>query len=323
MLVGVALGVAAWLVAAPWLQPLRVDQPTHDFGRVTAGQRPEHVFTVRNVGRSPRRLTGSYTDCGCVAAKLSDMLVRPGGAVRYSVRFDPEGYRGEVRKHVRLDHDGLGGPLRMSLRADVDSVLWCEPAVADFGLVEAGKTSSAMVRIRNPHHHRIESVRWDSTAPGRISAQINRPDGADGDLTIELVAERLMLGPLAESGELDAGLPGLPPLKLSLQGRCHSPYPISDEALIFGFVQRNETAVRTVRIDGLLPEQVAGIHTSLPDEVIALSVASSPAGTILTAGLTAQKLAAGPFSGEVVLRLADDRVGELRLAVLGSVVPDR
>ncbi|MBM4092928.1 MAG: DUF1573 domain-containing protein, partial [Planctomycetes bacterium] len=59
---------------------VRVDNPTHDFGRMDPLTERSHTFVIRNIGDAPLRLEQGPTTCKCTLSGLSNRHVLPGAA---------------------------------------------------------------------------------------------------------------------------------------------------------------------------------------------------------------------------------------------------
>ncbi len=62
-----------------WAQAkISVDSTTHNFGTVTQGQTPRHIFIIKNTGTSPLIINSVDASCGCVTADYSKSPILPG-----------------------------------------------------------------------------------------------------------------------------------------------------------------------------------------------------------------------------------------------------
>ncbi len=97
-----------------------VDQPTHDFGRVTEGDKISHVFTIRNGGDAPLVVESVKTSCGCTAAVIKDKTVPPGGRTEVRLTVDTTNRTGQQHKTADvLTNDPKTPRARLEIQADV------------------------------------------------------------------------------------------------------------------------------------------------------------------------------------------------------------
>jgi hypothetical protein len=86
-------------VSAPRIQ---VEEPIHDFGRLTAGQKREHEFLVTNAGNAPLEISQVRTSCGCTTMGDWDRRIQPGATGRIPIRFDTANFTGSIQRTVTL-----------------------------------------------------------------------------------------------------------------------------------------------------------------------------------------------------------------------------
>lgn len=107
---------------------LVIEPPSHDFGKVTEGQRLTHVFVVKNTGGQPLEIGAVQPSCGCTAAVLAEKVVAPGGSTRIEVAFDTRGRLGKNRKTIRVrSNDPDSQSTELVFTADVEALLAFEP----------------------------------------------------------------------------------------------------------------------------------------------------------------------------------------------------
>ena len=73
-----------------------------DFGKVTRGEKPTHIFTVKNGGEGDLIITGLNESCDCIEASISTSLIQPGGSAEITVSYDTTDYAGKDEKHFHI-----------------------------------------------------------------------------------------------------------------------------------------------------------------------------------------------------------------------------
>jgi len=83
------------------LQPkLLVSEEEWDFGKVTQGEKPTHIFMVKNEGEGDLVITGVKGCCPCIEVSISSNLIKPGESAELKVSYDTTDYVGKDEKHV-------------------------------------------------------------------------------------------------------------------------------------------------------------------------------------------------------------------------------
>ncbi len=129
-------------------------QTSRDFGRIKQGEVVSHEFTFRNAGNSVLVVKNVSTSCGCAAALVSRKEIPPGGEGKIKVTFDSRGYAGKVIKYVYLESNDPENPRQeLTITAEVETGpaprIELEPYNLDLGLVLAGESSEAIIKVKN------------------------------------------------------------------------------------------------------------------------------------------------------------------------------
>jgi len=79
-----------------------VSEEEWDFGKVTRGEKPTHIFTVKNGGEGDLIIEGLKESCACIEASISTTLIQPGGSAELTVSYDTTDYVGKDEKHLHI-----------------------------------------------------------------------------------------------------------------------------------------------------------------------------------------------------------------------------
>lgn len=79
-----------------------VDKETHDFGKITQGEKVSHSFKFRNTGGSDLVISSAQGSCGCTVPSYPKKPIPPGGEGNIDVVFDSNGKSGKVSKTVTV-----------------------------------------------------------------------------------------------------------------------------------------------------------------------------------------------------------------------------
>ena len=124
---------------------------THDFGKITHADRPEHRFTIRNTSGDTVRLVSVRASCGCTAAVVSGGTMPPGGASTVDVRFTPiRSTNGHVSKTISVYTEN--DPQKMYLlriEAEVFSAFTATPEKAELDTMITRNVATAVITLTN------------------------------------------------------------------------------------------------------------------------------------------------------------------------------
>lgn len=79
-----------------------VSEEEWDFGKVIQGEKPTHIFIVKNVGEGDLIIESLKESCACIEASISTTLIRPGESAELEVSYDTTDYVGKDEKHVHI-----------------------------------------------------------------------------------------------------------------------------------------------------------------------------------------------------------------------------
>lgn len=85
------------------LQPkLLVSEEEWDFGKVTRGEKPTHIFIVKNGGEGDLIIEGLKGSCPCIETSISTNRIKPGESAELKVSYDTTDYVGKDEKHLHI-----------------------------------------------------------------------------------------------------------------------------------------------------------------------------------------------------------------------------
>lgn len=89
--------------AEPGSAPVMVfAEQTHDFGKITQGEKVSYSFTFKNAGGSDLVISSAQGSCGCTVPSYPHTPVKAGETSKIDVVFNSEGKSGLVQKTVTL-----------------------------------------------------------------------------------------------------------------------------------------------------------------------------------------------------------------------------
>jgi hypothetical protein len=145
--------------------------PVHDFGKVVRGRPVEHVFLVRNSGRSPARVLRVLLTPPLVATRLPG-AISAGGEGAVGVRLDTTKLSGMFEGEVAVFLEGSEQPASFGLRGRVVGSVEVSPRPALFASAVRGDRKTAEVELVNHEPEPLRIERVESASP-RFTTQVD------------------------------------------------------------------------------------------------------------------------------------------------------
>ncbi len=79
-----------------------VSEEEWDFGKVIQGEKPTHIFIVKNGGEGDLIIEGVKESCACIEVSISTTLIQPGESAELKVTYDTTDYQGKDEKHIHI-----------------------------------------------------------------------------------------------------------------------------------------------------------------------------------------------------------------------------
>lgn len=84
------------------LPNMKFEDETHDFGRITQGEKVSYAFKFKNTGSSNLIISSASGSCGCTIPEYPKKPINPGEEAVINVVFNSEGKSGMSDKSVTL-----------------------------------------------------------------------------------------------------------------------------------------------------------------------------------------------------------------------------
>lgn len=84
------------------LPEMKFEEETHDFGRITQGEKVAFGFKFKNTGGANLIISSANGSCGCTVPEYPKKPILPGEEATVNVVFSSEGKSGMVEKSVTL-----------------------------------------------------------------------------------------------------------------------------------------------------------------------------------------------------------------------------
>ena len=79
-----------------------VSEEEWDFGKVTQGEKPTHIFIVKNEGEGDLIIESLKESCVCIEVSISTTRIQPGESAELKVTYDTTDYVGKDEKHIHI-----------------------------------------------------------------------------------------------------------------------------------------------------------------------------------------------------------------------------
>ncbi len=94
-------------------------EETHDFGRVTQGERLAYYFKFTNTGKSDLLISSANVTCGCTVPKFPKEPIKPGAEGVIEIVFNTEGKSGFQDKSIKLIANTQPNTKVLHIKADI------------------------------------------------------------------------------------------------------------------------------------------------------------------------------------------------------------
>lgn len=81
---------------------MKFEYITHDFGKITQGDKVTYKFNFTNTGKSPLIITNAVASCGCTKPEWPTGPINPGASGQISVTFNSAGKVGLQDKMITI-----------------------------------------------------------------------------------------------------------------------------------------------------------------------------------------------------------------------------
>jgi len=100
-----------------------VSEEEWDFGKVIQGEKPTHIFIVKNGGEGDLIIEGVKESCACIEVSISTTLIKPGESAELKVTYDTTDYQGKDEKHIHIySNDPQVPDKRINLYVEIEEL---------------------------------------------------------------------------------------------------------------------------------------------------------------------------------------------------------
>ena len=120
----------------------------YDFGYAGLGKKVRHTFNIKNIGSETVVISEVNTDCGCTAALLSGMEIKPGGIGTVHATFETKKYEGKQEKNIIISSNDPEEPeIVLTIKGTIKRCTALVPQGVNLGDVTKGETATGKVRL--------------------------------------------------------------------------------------------------------------------------------------------------------------------------------
>ncbi len=100
-----------------------VSEEEWDFGKVTQGEKPTHIFIVKNEGEGDQIIESLKESCVCIEVSISTTRIQPGESAELKVTYDTTDYVGKDEKHLHIySNDPQVPEKRINLYVEIEEL---------------------------------------------------------------------------------------------------------------------------------------------------------------------------------------------------------
>jgi len=81
---------------------LLISEEEWDFGKVKPGEKPTHIFTIKNGGEEELIIEGTKESLACIEVSISTTRLQPGESAELKVTYDTTDYTGKDEEHFHI-----------------------------------------------------------------------------------------------------------------------------------------------------------------------------------------------------------------------------
>jgi hypothetical protein len=295
------------------------DQVLHDFGELRQGRSLEHDYVFSNVGDAPLHIQRVNPSCGCTVAEQPSEPVPPGGKGRIRVAFDSRLRKGMQDFRILVYTNELSSkPALLLFRGEVLTDFLMTPPVLHFGqVVRGGEGATRRARLQRGKAKSFKILGVGRTPDYFKVECVPRPEGG-----YDIVAEidgSAPFGQLEQLVELTTDNPLQPRLSFKLFAAVQ-PLFVTPPSFHMDRVERGVVRSFSVaRIDEGRGLDLIDVRADSSRFVV--SAHEAEPGRRLQVSLRVRPDAPpGPFSCEVVIRVASARCPRLVMPLTGSIL---
>lgn len=101
------------------LPAFQFEEETHDFGKITQGEKVTYNFKFKNSGSGDLLISNATASCGCTVPEYPKNPVPPGGEGIITVTFDSGGKEGKVSKTVTISSNTMPNVKVLTINAEI------------------------------------------------------------------------------------------------------------------------------------------------------------------------------------------------------------
>ncbi len=99
---------------------VKFEKNVFDFGQLTQGEKAEHTFLMRNLGKSDLIIRKTKASCGCTAIAPSTKIIKAGQETEIKVVFNSRGKRGRQNKMITvITNDPVDSEVKLRVTGNV------------------------------------------------------------------------------------------------------------------------------------------------------------------------------------------------------------
>jgi len=99
---------------------IKFNETEFDFGEIIIGEKVNHRFKYKNIGKGELKITETIADCGCSSVKIKKKMIKANEESYIEITFDSRGFHGLQIKKVEVFTNASNKPIDLIISANVE-----------------------------------------------------------------------------------------------------------------------------------------------------------------------------------------------------------
>lgn len=133
---------------SPAIPDIQFKETIFDFGTVYKGDKVNHVYKFKNVGKGVLKIWKVRSSCGCTAINLTSKEIEQGRSGEIEVTFNSKGYNGRIKKRGYIHSNDPDEPIiTLTITGIVRVDVEVNPKRLNFGEIYEGDIVSHKLKV--------------------------------------------------------------------------------------------------------------------------------------------------------------------------------
>lgn len=179
---------------SPAIPDIQFKETIFDFGTVYKGDKVNHVYKFKNVGKGVLKIWKVRSSCGCTAINLTSSEVEPGRYGEIKMTFNSKNYYGSIKKRVYVHSNDSDEPIvTLEIRGIVKIDVAVKPTGLNFREIYKGESVSHKLKVLPVALEELKIKKLKSTSKYLTMerAEYSKRDKKEFEITVTLSPKAL------------------------------------------------------------------------------------------------------------------------------------